>query len=36
VQVRVLPGPGDVTPPGESLDNGMFDLGATGFTVRLT
>jgi hypothetical protein len=36
VQVRVLPGPSDVTPPGESLDNGMFDLGASSFTVRLT
>jgi hypothetical protein len=36
VTVRILPALDDVTPPGESVVNGSFDLGSSSFTIRLT
>jgi hypothetical protein len=36
VTFRILPGAGDITPPGEDPVNGSFDLGHNSFTIRLT
>ncbi len=36
VTFRVLPGTGDIKPPGEDPVNGSFDLGSNSFTIKLT
>jgi hypothetical protein len=36
VTVRILPAAGDVTPPGEDVVNGSFDLGSSSFTIKLS
>jgi hypothetical protein len=36
VTFRILPGAGDITPPGEDPVNGSFDLGHNSFTIKLT